>query len=93
MILIHVDVDNLWIYEKEYGINLNIKKELIYLQSLPVLLGLLQKSNSKATFMIVAKDLNLPACRSFCRRAIIQGHEISNHSLNHPISFTKLSKK
>jgi len=93
MILIHVDVDNLWIYEKEFGINLHRKREFIYNQSLPLLLNLLNKTNSKVTFMIVAKDLYLSTCQSFCRMAISQGHEIANHSFSHPISFASFSKE
>lgn len=91
MIHIHVDVDNLWIYEQEYGITIHKNKEYIYTQSLPIFLRLLKKSRSKATFMIIGKDLELPACRSFCKKAVTAGHEIANHTLNHLISFGSLS--
>lgn len=91
MIYLHIDVDNLWIYEKEFGVKILSNKEYIYKSSLPLLLKFLDKSGSKATFMIIGKDLELPACRSFCKKAISKGHEIANHSWSHPIFFGKMS--
>lgn len=93
MIYLHVDVDNLWIYEQEYGITIHKDKEYIYTQSLPDFLHLLKKSQSKATFMIVGKDLELKACRTFCNKALSEGHELANHSWDHLISFGSLSNK
>ena len=91
MIHIHVDVDNLWVYEQEYGITIHKNKEYIYTQSLPVFLRLLKRSRSKATFMIIGKDLELPACRLFCKKAIAEGHEIANHTWDHLVSFGSVS--
>lgn len=91
MIYLHVDVDNLWMYEQEFGINIHSDKEYIYTHSLPIFLKLLKKSQSKSTFMIIGKDLKLRACQVFCRRAIALGHEIANHTFTHPISFGTLS--
>jgi len=87
MIYLHVDVDNLWVYEQEFGIDIYKDQEYIYSKSLPVFLELLKKTGSKATFMIVGQDLKLPACQVFCKKAISAGHEIANHTWNHPISF------
>jgi hypothetical protein len=91
MIQIHVDVDNLWMYEKEFGIKIHPDKEYIYKQSLPLFLNLLKKFHSKVTFMIIGQDLKLPACQVFCRKAIAAGHEIANHTWSHPISFGSMS--
>ena len=93
MIFLHVDVDNLWVYEEEFGIRILPDKEYIYKKSLPFLLQLLNKTNSKATFMVIGKDLKLKACRSFCKKAVSEGHEIANHTWSHPIYFAKLSQK
>lgn len=93
MTYLHVDVDNLWVYENEFGIKIHPDKEYIYSKSLPLLLRLLKKTNSKATFMIIGKDLEQKACRNFCKKAISEGHEIANHTWSHPISFAKLSRK
>lgn len=93
MILLHVDVDNLWMYEQEFGIKLHQTPEFIYLHALPLLLKLLRKTHSKATFMIIGKDLELPACQAFCKKALQEGHEIANHTWSHAISFGHLSYK
>jgi hypothetical protein len=91
MINIHVDLDNLWMYEQEFNISINPDREYIYSESLPLFLKLLNKFKSKATFMVIGQDLNLPACQAFCRKAVILGHEIANHSWSHPVSFGTLS--
>src|SRR5437879_258852 len=91
MIQIHVDVDNLWMYEQEFGIPIHSNREYIYSQSLPLFLELLKKTRSKATFMIIGQDLSLRACQGFCRKAIASGHEIANHSWSHPVSFGTMS--
>jgi hypothetical protein len=91
MIYIQVDLDNLWLYEQEFGIPIHDDREYIYSQSLPIFLSLLRKARSKATFMVVGQDLTLPACQRFCKKAIAEGHEIANHTWSHPISFAKLS--
>lgn len=93
MIYLHVDVDNLWMYEQEFGIDIHPDQEYIYSHSLPVLLELLKKTRSKATFMVIGQDLKLPSCQVFCKKAIALGHEIANHTWSHPISFGTLSYK
>lgn len=93
MISLHIDVDNLWMYEQEYNIRILDDSEYIYKKALPKLIEILEKSNSKATFMIIGKDLQRETCRKFCNRAVSLGHEIANHSFSHPTLFTKLSLK
>lgn len=93
MIYLHVDIDNLWMYEKEFGIQIHRDKELIYSHSLPLFLKLLKKTNSKATFMIIGQDLKLPACALFCKKALKEGHEIANHTWSHPVFFGKMSQE
>ena len=41
--------------------------------------------------MIIGQDLKLKACQVFCRKAIADGHEIANHTFDHPISFGTMS--
>lgn len=91
MNFIHVDLDNIWIYEKEFGIKIHPDRELIYRKALPKFLEMLKRYNAKATFMVVGQDLELNACRIFCLKALKDGHEIANHTWSHPISFGKLS--
>ncbi len=91
MIQIHLDVDNIWVYENEHGIKTPFKKEDIYTKALPVFLDILKKTNSKVTFMIVGADLEMKVCRDFCRKAIKMGHEIGNHSWSHSDDFEQFS--
>ena len=93
MILLQVDVDNLWIYENEYGVRIHSNKEYIYTHSLPKFLKLLDRYKSKATFMVIGKDLMLPACQRFVRMATAKGHEIGNHTWSHSTEFASLSYK
>lgn len=91
MIQVHVDVDNIWVYENAHGIKTPFKKQDIYTKALPVLLDILKKTNSKVTFMIVGADLEMKVCRDFCKKAIKMGHEIGNHSWFHSDNFGQLS--
>ena len=91
MIQIHVDVDNMWVYENAHSIKTPFKKEDIYTKALPIFLNILKKTNSKATFMIIGADLEMKACRDFCKKAITLGHEIGNHSWSHSDNFGQLS--
>jgi hypothetical protein len=93
MIYLTIDVDNIWMYEKEFSTAILKDPEYIYSHSLPLCLELLAKYHSKATFMIIGKDLTIKACQTFCKKAIKAGHEIGNHTWTHPISFSKLSRE
>jgi len=93
MIQIHVDVDNIWVYENAHGIKTPFKKQDIYTKALPVFLDILKKTNSKATFMIIGVDLEMKVCLDFCKKAIELGHEIGNHSWSHSDNFGQLSYK
>lgn len=91
MTQIHVDVDNLWVYENEYGIDLHRDRSLIYTQSLPLALKLFKKNGVKVTFFIIGQDLKLKTCREFCKKAVRAGHKIGNHTWSHSINFGRLS--
>jgi peptidoglycan/xylan/chitin deacetylase (PgdA/CDA1 family) len=88
---IHVDVDNLWILEDEYHVEDHCGYSFIYEDALPRFLALLAEFEFQATFFIVGRDLEIPACREFCRAAIAAGHQLGNHSYSHAVRFAKLS--
>lgn len=87
---IHVDCDNLWIYETEYGIPISDHQDLIYTQALPALLDVLARWNIRATFFIVGKELQRTSCVEFCRAAVARGHRLGNHSFSHGVDFSRL---
>lgn len=92
MIHFHCDVDNLWVYEAEYG-----RREQaqlyghVYETALPRLCDLLDEAGARATFFIIGQDLQLPACRQFCESAAKRGHRFANHSFSHPADFGRRS--
>jgi hypothetical protein len=90
---VHVDLDNLWIYERKFGIALD-ESRAIYEGSLVRMLEIFRMRNVKATFFAVGRDLEeLAACREFCRYAVVEGHEIANHTYGHDVNWTRLSGK
>ena len=91
-LLLHVDCDNFWCYEDEYGFGASGNHDHIYDQALSEFLALAFKHNVRFTFFIVGSDLTLPSCRQFCRAALKSGHAIANHSFSHTTDFGKLSK-
>lgn len=90
-IFIHVDVDNIWVGESEWGLPPSGAYEAIYQEAMPRFLSLFQDFGIKATFFMIGKDLELPSCLHFCREAIGAGHRLGNHSFSHPQSFASLT--
>jgi len=88
---VHVDCDNLWIYETEYGVPLSDHQDLIYTQALPTLLDIFARWNIRATFFVVGKELQRTSCVEFCRAAVAGGHRLGNHSFSHRVNFSRLS--
>lgn len=58
--------------------------------NLPNILAILKAKQVKATFFVIGKKLSTPEKRALIKSAYLQGHQISNHSFNHP-DLTKLS--
>lgn len=90
MISIHVDVDNLWVYEEEYRTLADLPYERVYDQALPLLLEAFARFGVKATFFVVGRDFDMQECRDFCRRAVADGHELANHTDTHPVNLHRL---
>ena len=91
MVSIHVDVDNLWNYEFEYGVTPSGRNDAIFDQALPLMLESFARFGVRATFFIVGKDLELSSCREFCKAAAAAGHELANHSFSHANDFYRRS--
>jgi hypothetical protein len=92
MIFCHVDLDNLWNYENEYGIRPSGDYDLIYSQALPLMIEIFDRHRIKATFFVTGHDLEkYQSCQKFCRSAVQSGHEVANHSFSHRGDFFSLS--
>ena len=90
---VDIDCDPIWVYESDLNINFRIKKNLIFIQALNVYLKLLKKYKLKATFFVIAKDLKIKDNVIFFKKAIIEGHQIGNHTFNHYSNFSKKNLK
>ena len=80
---IHVDCDPLWVYASEYGMQPDYSNSVIYEISLPALVEMLECRNLRATFFLIGRDLELPACRLFAERVLRAGHQLGNHTYSH----------
>ena len=90
MIQIHIDCDDIYLYEEEYKKKFNAKS--IYSETLPNILKIAEKHSTKITFFIVARDLETNKdCVEFANRALLMGHEIANHSYSHGLNFSDLT--
>jgi peptidoglycan-N-acetylglucosamine deacetylase len=87
---VHVDCDNLWIYETEFGVPLSDHQDLIYTQALPTLLDVFARWNIHATFFVIGNELQRTSCVEFCRAAVARGHRLGNHSFSHRVDFARL---
>lgn len=92
MVSVHVDIDNIWNYEREFGAPASGNYDVIYCQALPAMLELFAKFGVRATFFLCADELDRASCREFCTDAIRRGHEIANHTASHPTSLYRLSR-
>jgi peptidoglycan/xylan/chitin deacetylase (PgdA/CDA1 family) len=89
---LHVDADDLWIYEQEYGLHRSAGAKSIYDDALPRLLDELDAVGARATIFIVGKDLEHATTRDFCRTATARGHELANHTYSHPPRMDAMSR-
>jgi peptidoglycan/xylan/chitin deacetylase (PgdA/CDA1 family) len=91
MISVHIDIDNIWNYEREFAAEASQSYDAIYDQALGVMLDTFRCFDVKATFFVTGVDLKKTSCREFCLRAVSEGHELANHTYNHFDSFYRLS--
>lgn len=91
MFHLHCDVDNIWVYESEFGSRAQFDPNRMYEQALPDLMDLFENYGARATFFVIGRDLSLDSCKRFCLDARRRGHEIGNHTYSHPEHFFELS--
>jgi peptidoglycan/xylan/chitin deacetylase (PgdA/CDA1 family) len=88
---VHVDIDGIAVYEEEYGVRSGCDADLVYQLALPRMLELFERHDMRATFFVIGRDLEHERCREFCREAVARGHELGNHTWNHPARLHRLS--
>lgn len=60
-----------------------IEPDPIFEKGLDVMLGMLNRLNIKATFFVVARDIEARSKKNIIRSIARSGHEIASHGLNH----------
>jgi peptidoglycan/xylan/chitin deacetylase (PgdA/CDA1 family) len=89
---LHLDADDLWIYEQEYGIQRARGARSVYDDALPRLLDAFDAAGTRATIFVVGRDLERPSAADLCRDAVARGHEIANHTYSHPPRLDTMSR-
>lgn len=89
--IIQIDVDGLWVIFQHFGIGYNNSEDILYESALPRFLDLFDAYNIKVTLFVVGKDLNSPKKETILKKAVRLGHEIANHTMNHPEGFSFLT--
>ena len=84
-------MDSLSCYYGIHGLSGLDEDNLIYKVALPRFLCLFKRMGVKATFFVVASDLDAPFTRSVLEQAISEGHEVANHTNTHPYNLPRLS--
>ena len=80
---IQVDVDGLWVIGKLLGRDFSGESDPVFDTGIDSLLKIFYEFGVKATFFIVAKDLESNVNREIVKRIIESGHEIASHSISH----------
>lgn len=91
--IIQIDVDGLWVIFQHFGIDYNQTQDVLYESAVPRFLDLFGVYGIKATFFVVGKDLLSDSKVKLLKRAVKEGHEIANHTMNHAEGFSYLSFK
>lgn len=89
-LLIQVDCDSSLALRNHYGL-MNEIEEFSYYEILNKFLILFDKYNIHATFFVIGKDLENPMNVEILKEVIKRGHEIGNHTYNHPASVNDLT--
>jgi len=90
---VHIDCDNFWVYEKEFGCKLIFDNKYFYEVSLVRILDILNLYDIKGTFFIIGKDLLTYDCENFCKLVVSSGHSIGNHTYSHYSNYGKLNQE
>lgn len=69
-----------------------LASDTFYAGALPPLLDLLAAHGLKATFFAIGRDAQSPAGARWLRRLADAGHEIANHTQEHPIAWSRLPR-
>jgi peptidoglycan/xylan/chitin deacetylase (PgdA/CDA1 family) len=87
---VNVDVDSLNLYHAIHGIPVDAAGDAAWELGVPRFLDLFSCLGLKATFFVVAQDLERPEPRRVAMELVAAGHEIASHSWSHPYNLINL---
>ncbi len=80
-----VDLDPLWAYQRIHGLTeTHHPDQTITTLALQRFADLADHLGLPVTFFLVTSDLDVPSCRTEAARTAAQGHELANHTPDHP---------
>ncbi len=92
---VSVDLDEIPHYHRIHGLPApsGAAAHAVYDRALPRLLEFASVHSLPLTLFVVARDLARPVNRELLRRALELGHELGNHSLEHPYDLVRCSEQ
>lgn len=87
---VNVDLDSISLYFQLHGLDPAAADEVVYERAVPRFLELFDSCGVKATFFVVAQDLERGDNWNLARRLCEAGHEIGNHTFSHPYDLIHL---
>lgn len=87
---VNVDVDSLALYYRIHGLDPSRATDAAWDVGIPRFLELFESLGLKATFFVVASDLERPGPRSVASDAARLGHELASHTFSHPYNLIHL---
>ena len=87
---ISVDLDPIACYTRIHGLARAEGADPIYSVALKRFFELFEAYGVRATFFVVGAEAKAPAVQAMLREAVERGHEIANHTLDHPYGLPEL---
>lgn len=88
---VNVDVDSLHLYHAIHDLEAPTT-DAAWEVGVVRFLELFERHGLKATFFVVARDLERPVPRAVCARLVAAGHELASHSWSHPYDLIRLGR-
>jgi len=89
---VNVDIDDLRLYHGIHGLDPRDASDAAWELGVPRFLDLFSLLGLKATFFVVASDLDRQIPRTIASRIVAAGHELASHSWSHPYNLIQLDR-
>lgn len=81
---VSIDLDGLGCYHQIHGLKSGADPTAIYRVAMPRFLELFDELGVRATFFVIASDLQYPETVAALSEAVALGHECASHTFHHP---------